>query len=187
MGSGKSTVCNMLVDLGAKKIDADEVGHSIYLPGTPGYKAVIDAFGNGITDLAGVVDRKKLSNIVFEDESKRLLLNKITHPLIEQSIRTQLKEYKDQGVDVVALEAALLIEAGYTKMVNEVWLTVAPLEVLIDRLHKSRGMDKNDVMRRIRTQLSINELRHEADNVITTTNPIPYVAERVRYLYNHLK
>ena len=78
-------------------------------------------------------------------------------------------------------------QGGYTKMVNEVWLTVAPLEVLIDRLHKSRGMDKNDVMRRIRTQLSINELRHEADNVITTTNPIPYVAERVRYLYNHLK
>ena len=187
MGSGKSTVCNMLVDLGAKKIDADEVGHSIYLPGTPGYKAVIDAFGNGITDLAGVIDRKKLGNIVFEDESKRLLLNKITHPLIEQAIRTQLKEYKEQGVEVVALEAALLIEAGYTKMVDEVWLTVAPLEVMIERLHKSRGMDKNDVMRRIRTQLSINELRHEADNVITTTNPIPSVAERVRYLYNHLK
>ena len=187
IGSGKSTVCKMMIDFGAKYINADEIGHNIYLPNTPGYDAVIAAFGDSIIDFRNdLINRKKLSNIVFEDYDKLKILNKITHPLIEEQIKEKLSQYKSEGADVVALEAALLIDAKYEKIVDRVWLTTAPIDLIVERLRKSRGMTRADVMRRINAQLPIGELREHADDVISTANPINVVFERVKYLYEHI-
>jgi len=113
IGSGKSTVAGFLRDLGAKVIDADEVGHEVYLPGTPGWKDVVEAFGEGILSADGAVDRHKLGEKVFKNHAALAKLNCIVRPLIFEEVLARLKKFRQKRTRVVVLEAALLIEAGW--------------------------------------------------------------------------
>ncbi|MDP2953025.1 MAG: dephospho-CoA kinase, partial [Chloroflexota bacterium] len=111
IGSGKSTVSGVMADLGATVIDADKVGHQALKPKTPAWHDIVAAFGRGVLKENEEVDRAKLGQIVFSDPKALKRLNAIMHPRMSEMMRERLAALKAEGVGVVVLEAALLIEA----------------------------------------------------------------------------
>ncbi len=125
IGSGKSTVSQILAELGAFVIDADKVGHEIYLPGKEAWRQVVAAFGRDILAADQTIDRKKLGAVVFASDEARKRLNAIVHPLMFQDIRQRVTEKRAEGfTKPVVVEAAILIEAHWLPLVDEVWVVV---------------------------------------------------------------
>src|ERR1700726_4911764 len=160
IGSGKSTVAKILAELGAPSFDADKVGHGIYLPGAPAYHDVITAFGNGIVAPDGTIDRKKLGPIVFADPSQLKRLEAIVHPRMFERMGEMVAEMRAKGVTApIVIEAAILIEAHWQPLFDEIWLVVAPREKVVARVEAERGLKPEQTEARIKAQLSDEERR----------------------------
>jgi len=184
IGSGKSTVAGLLEALGATVIHADTVGHEVYLPHTQGWQRVIEAFGPNILAPDGSIDRGRLGAIVFSDARARARLNAIVHPLIAAEIRRRVEAHRAAGsVEPIVVEAAVLIEAGWLSLVDEVWLVVADRRAVIDRLAKQRNLSPEEVGMRITAQLSDAERQRYAHVVIRNTGSIDALREQVRALW----
>lgn len=120
--SGKSSVTQICQDLGGYIINADLLGHQAYAPGTDCYHDLVNQFGEEIVSSDGSINRRALGGIVFSDESKLKLLNQIVWPRIRNLIEIELNELRERGVGIVVLEAAILIEAGWQDIVDEIWV-----------------------------------------------------------------
>jgi dephospho-CoA kinase len=167
IGSGKSTAAVMLAELGAKVIDADRVGHQVYAPDTAGWHRVVEVFGQGIVASDGTIDRKRLGAIVFADRARLDQLNGIVHPLIADAIRDRIAEHRRGGSETpIVVEAAVLLEANWQTLVDEVWVVVANPEAVIDRISTQRGLGRDAIEARMSSQLSDTERRTRADIVI---------------------
>ena len=186
-GTGKTTVSKLLTELGAATIDADKLGHELLLPGSQAYDELVDGFGTGILKGDKSIDRVKLAEIAFNDKAAQSQLNKIMHPRIYDMALVQLEHYRKQGKKIVVLEAALLIEAGWKKLpVDLVWVTVAPREVIIDRLKGNRGLDEQDILARLDKQMPPEEKMERADVVIDTNCSLEELKTRVTRLWQEL-
>ncbi len=172
IGSGKSTVAAMLAQKGAVVLNADQLGWEVYQPGGPAYEPLIKAFGQEIIAADGSVDRKKLGALVFADPEARQRLNAITHPHIMESLRQRLGELAAKGTQVAVIEAALLLEAGWDALADEIWVTVAPPEVVVERLSRDKGLSRQEALARIGAQLSNEERTRRARVVIDTDCPL---------------
>ncbi len=126
IAAGKSTIAQILAELGAVVIDADKVGHEAYRRGTEAWRALVAHFGDGILTPDGEIDRRKLGAIVFADPDQRKALQDIVWPRMKEMIRQRLAELRAAGVQVAVIEAAVLIEAGWTDLVDEVWVVQVP-------------------------------------------------------------
>ena len=186
IGSGKSTVSRFLAELGAVIIDADKVGHEAYKPDTEVWREVVASFGRQILTPNGDIDRKKLGEIVFDKPEALSRLNQILHPRIYDMVKAQLEEYRRQWVDVVVLEAPLLIEAGWTSLVDEVWVTVASESTMLRRLEECSGLSKQQSLARIRSQLSSEERMKHADVVINNDGDINELKSKVEKIWQRL-
>jgi len=187
IGSGKSTVAGFLRDLGAKVIDADEVGHEVYLPGSPGWKAVVAAFGGSIIAADGTVDRHKLGEIVFKNPADLDRLNRIMRPLIGGEIQARLKELRQKKAPVVVLEAAILIEAGWGPLVNEIWVTIAPKSAVFKRLRAKRELSRAQAQARIKAQLPVAAQLKYASRVIDTDVSLPELKAKIASIWQELE
>ena len=167
IGSGKSTVAKYLAELGAVIIDADRIGHEVLESDSKARQQVVSAFGQQILTPDGQIDRKKLGRVVFKSHKALSRLNLIMHPRIYQAVKSRLENYRQQGADVVVIEAPLLIEASWATLVDEVWVTTAPQATVLKRLEKM-GLSHNEAMSRIRSQLPARERVKLADVVINT-------------------
>ncbi len=183
IGSGKSTVSQFLSELGAVILDADEVGHEALKPDTEVWHEVVAAFGRQILTPSGYVDHARLGEIVFSKPESLSLLNQIMHPRMYDMVKAQLEKYRRQGMDVVVLEAPLLIEAGWTSLVDEVWVTVAPESTVLRRLKERMGLSQAESLARIRSQLSPEERIKHADVVIDTDCSLDELKARVGELW----
>lgn len=182
IGSGKSTVARILEELGAVVIDADRVAHEAYAPGTPGWSAVVDAFGAEVVAADGTIDRKKLGAMVFADPEARMRLNRIMHPLVDRELRRRLLALRQQQVaGPVVIEAALLIEAGWAALVDQVWLVVAPPEAVVQRLTEQRGMEASDVEARRNAQLDDETRKLHAHVVIENSGSLEELRAKVEH------
>ncbi len=186
IGSGKSTVSQYLAELGAVILDADKVGHEAFKPDTEAWREVVATFGRQILTPSGEVDRKKLGEIVFNDPESLSKLNQIMHPRMYDMMKAQIEEYRRQGVDVVVLEAAVLIEANWTPLVDEVWVTVAPEATVLKRLTEQRRLDEAQTLARIRSQLPQQERIKHADVVINNAGELDKVKTKVKELWEKL-
>jgi dephospho-CoA kinase len=187
IGSGKSTVAKMLAELGAEVIDADLVGHDIYRPGTLGFDRVTEAFGRDIVGADGSIDRKKLGAIVFADPSALKRLTAIVHPLIGEVVQRRIAARRAAGsAQPVVVEAAVLIEANWTPLVDEVWLVTAPEDLVIERV-RIRGLAPEQVQARIRAQLSNDERRRHASVVIDNSGDLAALRARVEEAWHRLE
>jgi len=180
VGTGKTTVSRMLQELGAVLVDADAVGHQSYLPGTPAWKDLIAAFGEGILLPTQEIDRRKLGGIVFSDPAKLTQLNSIVHPRMRDIIHKQLEELRRQGVKVAVLEAAVLFEAKWEGLATEVWVTDAPEETVVPRLRARSGWTEEQSRARIAAQLPRAERLRRAQVVINTDVPWEEVKRQVK-------
>ena len=186
IGSGKSTVSRFLAELGAVILDADRVGHEALKPGTEVCREVVAAFGRQILTPGGNIDRAKLGGIVFDNPESLSQLNRIMHPRMYDMVKARLEEYRRQGAGVVVLEAPLLVEAGWTSLVDEVWVTVASEATVLRRLKGREGLSESASLARIRSQLSPEERIKHADVVINTDCGLDELKARVGELWREL-
>lgn len=186
IGSGKSTVGKFLAELGAAHLDGDKLGHEVYLRGTPGWRSLVERFGTSILDAGGEVDRKKLGQIVFADPDALARLNAIVHPLIRSLALQRLEEYRRKGVPVAVLEAALLIEAGWTDLVDEVWVVTAPEEAVVQRVKKSKGAEEQETRARIRAQLSTGDRKRYGQVIIENNGGLDELRVKVRQAWSQM-
>jgi dephospho-CoA kinase len=187
IGSGKSTVAKILAELGAPSFDADKVGHGIYLPGAPAYHDVIAAFGNGIVAPDGTIDRKKLGPIVFADPAQLKRLEAIVHPRMFERMAEMVAEMRAKGVTApIVIEAAILIEAHWQPLFDEIWLVVAPREKVVARVEAERGLKPEQTEARIKAQLSDEERRKEASIEIDNSGTIEQLRVKVEALWREV-
>jgi len=184
IGSGKSTAVQILAELGAFVIDADRVGHEIYRPGTAGWDAIVAAFGRDIVAADGTIDRKRLGAMVFADPSQLARLNAIAHPLIRAAVGARIAAQRAVGAPLpIVVEAALLVEAKWDSLVDEVWLITADPAVVEERLAAQRGLDAAAVAARRQAQLSDEERAARADVIIDNSGALPALRTQLERLW----
>lgn len=184
IGTGKTEAAKLLEGLGAAVVNADLLGHEVYRPQTEGWREVVAAFGERVVSADGEIDRRALGGIVFSDEGALRRLNDITHPRIYALAAERLDALRRQGVGVAALEAALLIEAQWTGLVDEVWVVTSPEEDVIERLGERNGMDADTARGRIRAQMPQSERVGYADAVLENSGSPEELDANVRELWN---
>lgn len=168
IGSGKSTVSAMLAHHGAYMLNADQVGHEAYLPGGPAWQDVADAFGPEVVGPTREIDRKQLGAIVFSDPAALARLNTIMHPVIYRMIEDRLADLRQQEIPVTVVEAALLLEARWDVLVDLIWVTWAPEDVVVDRLCRRNGVEPEEARRRMASQMPPQEKLRRAHAIIDT-------------------
>jgi dephospho-CoA kinase len=187
IASGKSTISNMLRELGAAVIDVDLVGRDVVSQGGNAYNRIIESFGSDILMTDGEINRKKLGNIVFSNEEKLKLLNEITHPEIIENVNAAIETYKSQHKRAVVIDAAILIEMGLNKYVDCVWLVSVNRETQLKRVMERDKLSSTDAWNRINAQMSNEDRLKYADAVIDTTQPVDIVRSRVKELWYSLQ
>src|SRR5437867_2575969 len=161
IGSGKSTVARMLGARGAAVLDSDRFARDAVEPGTPGFDRVVSAFGPEVVAPDGSLDRARLADIVFHDESRRRALEEIVHPEVRRMIAEGIARHT--GTDhVVVVDSPLLIETGAQGMFDLVIVVTAHPETQIGRL-VDRGMDGADARARLAAQMPMDEKAKLAD------------------------
>ena len=183
IGSGKSSVSAILHSLGVEIIDADKVGHEAYTPNSEGWKKVISVFGQDIVGPENEIDRRKLGSIVFSDPSEMEKLNKLMHPIIHNLVEEKIKLLSNQGVKVVVLEAAILIEANWQDLTDEIWLAKSNQEVVIERVQLRNNFTREEIIKRIQSQMSNDEREKHSDIVIDNNGTIEQLEEKVKTLW----
>lgn len=165
IASGKSRLASVLGSFGAKVVDCDLLGHKAYVKGTEAHSAIVTEFGGDVLGEDGEIDRKKLGQLVFADKNKLNKLNSIVWPAIRA---LAVQEIQKAEADVVVLEAAVLLEAGWDNMVHEVWTTFVPREEAVNRIMTRNGLSQDAAEKRIDSQIS-NIERLERANVAFCT------------------
>lgn len=186
IGSGKSTIANYLRDLGAEVIDTDQIARLVVAPGTPGLKEIIHSFGPGILHSDGSLDRKALANMIFSDAYKKNLLESIVHPLIENEVNKLINKFindKSKPPKGLVLEVPLLIEVGWHKKVNRVWLVVVDRETQIKRVMARDHCSRRHALDRIKSQMPQEEKIKYADQVIDNNQTPEAVKRYVQILW----
>lgn len=160
VGAGKSTVLNYLEKrYGAKLILADLVGHEVMEPGHEAYEQVVKVFGREIVSEDKTIDRKALGAIVFADEKKRMILNRIIHPAVRQEILRRLEEAELLHLSYVVVEAALFLEENYDAFCDETWYIYTDEKIRRQRLKESRGYSDERIDQIFRSQKTHEEFQ----------------------------
>ena len=187
IASGKSTVTATLADLGATVIDADKLGHRAYEPGTAPFAQVVAAFGEEIVAPDGTIDRAALGGKVFASPDAMTQLTDIVWPAIAGLVAGELDAARAAGAPVAAVEAAVLFEAGWDALFDEVWVISAPPGVARQRLMDRNGFSAEEAGKRIASQLSNAEREARAGVVIHTDCSLDDVRGRVEAAWSALQ
>jgi len=167
---GKSFVLSVLAKLGCHVLDADATAREVVAPGTPGLKAVVDAFGDDILNADGTLDRAKLAAVVFADEAKRMQLNSILHPFIIQAQDEQMREWeKEDPHGIAVVDAALMIESGGYRRFDKLVVVHCRPEVQLERLMTRDAISREEAEQRMGAQMSQEEKKSHADFLIDTS------------------
>ena len=188
IAAGKSTAASLLRELGAAVIDADRLGHRVYEPGTRGFDRVVEAFGPNVVADDGTIDRRVLGGKVFGKPETLKTLTDIVWPLIRELAAEEIEQLRAEDADrVVVLEAAVLLEADWDDLVDEVWVVVVDPEVAIERLVSRDGMSRDDALARIRSQLSNRERLERSDRAIDNSGTPDELRGRLRLEWERLE
>ena len=182
IGTGKSEVLSILRDLGASTVQADLLAHEIYSPGKPAWQDIIETFGSGILTAEQQINRKKLGEIVFADRNKLSKLNQIVHPRIFEHLKELIEKQEMAGVRLLVIEAAVLIEAEWTEMVDSVWVVKASRSIIIDRLKGKTTLSEKQINQRINAQISDAKRQEKANEIITNNGDKSELRDQVRKL-----
>ena len=182
IGTGKSEVLSILRDLGASTVQADLLAHEIYSPGKPAWQDIIHTFGSEILTAEHQIHRKKLGEIVFADKNKLSKLNQIVHPRIFEHLKELIEKQEMAGVRLLVIEAAILIEAEWTEIVDSVWVVKASKSIIIDRLKGKTTLSEKQITQRINAQISDAKRQEKANEIITNNGDKSELRDQVRKL-----
>ncbi|MBE5944049.1 MAG: dephospho-CoA kinase [Lachnospiraceae bacterium] len=193
VGSGKSRVLyDLQENYNAYIIEADKLAHQLMKPGQTIYNSVLDAFGRDILckEEPYEIDRGILGNIVFNDKEKLALLDRISHPLVKEDILRQIQKAKKDGIiKLFVIEAALLIQDGYSEICDEIWYVWVEKEERIKRLMESRGYTREKCISMMNSQADDEYYKKYANFTINNqfdyTNSSNQLKARLNKLLNN--
>lgn len=180
VASGKSVVARAFEDLGVSVLDTDALAREVVTPGSPALKEIVEAFGRGVLDAEGNLDRRAMRRQVFEDESARRRLEAILHPRIAELLQTRLAEIGDPWC-IVAIP--LLVEAGWTDRVDRVLVVDVPTQTQLARLVARDGIDEAAAQRMIDAQASREDRLALAHDVVDNSGDLEDLAGLVNQLF----
>ena len=180
IGAGKSTILTLLEEKHhAFVLRADETGHQVMEPGEVCYDAVLNLLGSDVCDPDGRIDRKKAAAILFRDDEKLERMNRIIHPAVHRRILEQLETEREKGRKLAAVEAALLLQAGYQEFCDEIWVIWCDRETRIQRLMESRGYSREKCMDVLKAQPTDDWYRQQADFVLDNSGSPSEAARQI--------
>lgn len=184
IASGKSTVAQALGDRGAYIIDADKLGHTAYLAGSGAFDQVVAAFGSDVVAADGEIDRRKLGGKVFGNEAALKQLTDIVWPAIRAMAEKEIANAQRAAPErIVVLEAAVLIEADWLDLADQIWVTVVEPAVAIERACARDNLSADAVQTRLDAQLSNDERKSYADHVIDNSSDQAHLLAQVESLW----
>ncbi|MEX1253113.1 MAG: dephospho-CoA kinase [Dehalococcoidia bacterium] len=187
IASGKSLVSQQLAEKGAVVIDADKLGHETYRQGVQTYRSVVHTFGEDVVGPDGEIDRKALGAKVFGEPELRHRLQQIVWPAIRDLAAQRLAELRKQGTGVAVLEAAVLIEADWVPLVDEVWLVEVSPETARQRLMARNALTPEEAESRLQAQLTNEKRRPFADVVIENDGSLDELRSAVDEAWSKLE
>lgn len=165
IGSGKSTVSDILKEQGIPVVDGDRIAREVVEPHRPAYDEIVRVFGTEVLQQDGTLNRKHIGEIVFSDPEKLSVLNSITHKEIYRVILERLESLKETGTTLVFLDVALLFETGFDQLTDRVWVVDAPDAVRVERIQKRDGLREEEILKRIQCQMS-REMRNTKGDLV---------------------
>jgi dephospho-CoA kinase len=184
VGSGKSAAAAEFGKLGCEVIDADKIAHEL-LDEPVVKNKVAASFGEVILDSAGKIDRKKLANIVFADADKLSLLNKIIHPFVLKRVGKLIKQVNRQNqVKAIVLDMPLLVEVGWAKRCDKLIFVECKQRIRAKRAKKMGILDKNKLKIRENFQISLDNKKSIADNIIDNNSGFSALAGQVTDIFS---
>lgn len=187
IASGKSTVARVWARHGARIIDADLLARRAVEPGSPGLERVVAAFGTGVLDEEGALDRAELREVVFRDADARARLEAIVHPEVARLRAEEEAAAEAAGARVVVNDIPLLFEVGLEDEFDLVVLVDAPEEVRLARLVHERGLDEAEARRMIEAQLPAAAKRERADLLIENAGTLPELEARAEEVWREIE
>jgi dephospho-CoA kinase len=186
--SGKTAVSDVLREEGAYIIDADQIARELVQPHGPAWNELVRTFGEEILQGDGSIDRKKLADRVFVDPKQRKLLNQILHPLITGEMDRRAREIGQKNPEaIVVIDAPLLIEVGYHRRADKVMVVVSTQAEQIERLKVRDGINSEEALRILSSQMPVEEKVKLADFVIRNEGSLAEVRERAKEVFRELK
>ncbi|MGH9969893.1 MAG: dephospho-CoA kinase [Pyrinomonadaceae bacterium] len=188
IGVGKSYVGAVLSELGCHVIDADETAREVVALGSPGLRAVVQAFGDKMLQQDGTLDRQKLGALVFADEEKRNILNATLHPHIIARQDERLQEWAAEDPSGIAVvDAALMIESGRYKRFDKLIVVHCRPEVQLERVMSRNNLTREEAERRINAQMPQEEKKEFADYLIDSSDGFAPTRRRTEEIYRELR
>lgn len=187
IASGKSTVAKMFVELGAHLVDTDQLARQAVEPGSPAFEEIVAAFGPGVLDARGDLDRRGLRDKVFGDEMARARLNAIVHPRVAMLVQAELARLEALDPDGVALiDVPLLFETNWQGRYAAVVLVYAPASKQATRLMARDGADRARALTALQAQMDIEEKRGQAQFVVDNSGGLAETHRQVKAVWSQL-
>ena len=187
IGSGKSTVDQLLSERGATIIDADVLSRRAVEIGTPAYRAIVERWGTSILGPDGMLDRGALRRIVFSDPAELEQLNTLVHPEVERMRAELVEAARLRGDKLVVCDVPLLFERKMTDLFDRIVLVDAPRPVRLERLVRERGLRETEAMDMIVAQMPAELKRARADFVIDNVGTLTQLDARVAEVWSALE
>ncbi|EAE6700219.1 dephospho-CoA kinase [Listeria monocytogenes] len=179
VATGKSTVSNMIQQAGIPLVDADIAARKVVEPGTEGLKEIVAYFGEEILLADGTLNRAKLGEIIFKDKEKREKLNEITHPRVKDYMLEARERFFRAGKELVFFDIPLLFESHLESLVDQIVVVWTTPETELKRLMERNNLTKEDALRRIESQMGIDEKARKADFVIDNNESLEKTQKQV--------
>lgn len=179
VATGKSTVSNMIQQAGIPLVDADIAARKVVEPGTEGLQEIVAYFGEEILLADGTLNRAKLGEIIFKDKEKREKLNEITHPRVKDYMLEARERFFRAGEELVFFDIPLLFESHLESLVDQIVVVWTTLETELKRLMERNNLTKEDALRRIESQMGIDEKARKADFVIDNNESLEKTQKQV--------
>ncbi len=187
IASGKTEVAKIFKELGAKIIDADKIAREVVEPGEPAWQEIAHEFGSNILNSDGSINRKKLGEIIFNDDRRREHLNRITHPRIMTKIKETIDRYKKENVKLVIIEAALIVErGGLLNVIDELIVVSADAETQIERIMTRDGLQRDEALSRMESQMPISEKTKHAAYIIDNSRSLGETRKQVEEIWTKI-
>ena len=184
IGSGKTTVAKLFSKHLYNRIDADEIGHQILKKNSFVYKKIIKNFGDGILDRNKNIDRIKLGDVVFENNKKMEILNSITHPIIINEIKNQIKKQSVNKIRIV-VDAPLLLETQTKNLVDKIIVVRSDKKNILKRLNKKYSKEKIEKI--LNAQMPLNQKLEYADFVVDNNKDLRYLEKQIKKIIKELE
>lgn len=186
IASGKSTVAALFRELSCNIIDADMTAREIVRPEKPAWREIVARFGKEILLPDKELDRKKLAEIIFSNNAAKAALEAITHPAILAEMQKKTIAVRKKTGNIIIWDVPLLFEAGFWQYVDISVLVYTPLEIQLERLLRRDGISRANALRRINSQMTLQQKRELATIIIDNSGTIEELKKQVTLVYRQL-